>query len=278
MTIAVVEYTFVLGPMDPREDAVEVLQVRMVVPDPVRRFCHSEFRVAARHAFHAHQTHALAVQMECAVSGFKFANAKDCRKAMGFTCSRDREFKTIKIWMIEMPKLHLRQHNLHGLRLSCPPFNRGQRPCAPVQNRQAGCFIHDAVGSPAAPVLSARVSDIAGDRDGCLSAVEIGSGFDVYTFHEYFRSNEELYRPEHASVVRPVAGASARQHVFIERIVYANGNGVGFSPLEQRCNVESERGVALASVFSDHLAINPNSSCVKDRLELNPYCKGSPVR
>ena len=61
VTVAVVEYTFVLGPMDTREDAVEVLHVRMVVPDPIRRFCHSEFRVAPRHAFHAHQTHAFAV-------------------------------------------------------------------------------------------------------------------------------------------------------------------------------------------------------------------------
>jgi hypothetical protein len=66
--------------------------------------------------------------------------------------------------------------------------------------------------------------------------------------------------------------------VFIERIVYANGNGVGFSPMEQMCDVEREGGVALASVFSGHLAINPNGSRVKDRLELNPHCKGSPVR
>jgi hypothetical protein len=48
--------------------------------------------------------------------------------------------------------------------------------------------------------------------------------------------------------------------------------------MEQMCDVEREGGVALASVFSGHLAINPNGSRVKDRLELNPHCKGSPVR
>src|SRR5216684_3604837 len=121
---------------------------------------------------------------------------------MGFTRSRDREFKTIKIWMIEMPKLRLSQHNLHGLRLGCLRSDRGPPPRAPGQNRQTGCFIHDAVGSPAAPVLSARVSNVAGDCDRCVSAGEIGSGFDVYTFHEYFRSDEELHGPEDASVVR----------------------------------------------------------------------------
>src|ERR1700694_1173796 len=197
---------------------------------------------------------------------------------MGFPCSRDREFKTIKIWMIEMPKLRLSQHNLHGLHLGCPRFDREPRPRAPGQNRQAGCFIHDAVGSPAAPVLSARVSNIAGDCDRCVSAGEIGSGFDVYTFHEYLRGEEELHGPEDASIVRPVAGAPARQHVFIERIVHTNGNGVCFSPMEQMCDVEGERGVALAPVFPGHLAINPNGSRVKDRLELNPHRKRSPVR
>src|SRR5216683_4892114 len=197
---------------------------------------------------------------------------------MGFTCSRHREFKTIKIWMIEMPKLRLSQHNLHGLRRGCPRFDRGPPPRAPGQNRQTGCFIYDAVGSPAAPVLSARVSNVAGDCDRCVSAGEIGSGFDVYTFHEYLRSNEELYRPEDASVVRPVTGTPARQHVFIERIVHTNGNGVCFSPMEQMCDVERERGVALAPVFPGHLAINPNGSRVKDRLELKAHCKRSPVR
>jgi hypothetical protein len=45
--------------------------------------------------------------------------------------------------------------------------------------------------------------------------------------------------------------------VFIERIIYANGNGVCFSPMEQVCDVERERGIALAPVFPGHLAINP---------------------
>jgi hypothetical protein len=81
---------------------------------------------------------------------------------------------------------------------------------APGQNRQVGCFIHDAVGSPAAPVLRARVSNVAGDCDGCVSAAEIGNGFDVYTFHEYFRSDEDLNGAEDTSVVRPVTGAPAR--------------------------------------------------------------------
>src|SRR5580700_8409220 len=197
---------------------------------------------------------------------------------MGFNCSRDREFKTIKIWMIEMPKLRLSQHNLHGLRLGCPRFDRGPRPRAPGQNRQTRCLLHDAVGSPAAPVLSARVSNVAGDCDRCVSLGEIGSGFDIYTFHEYFRSDEELHGPEDASVVRPVTGAPARQHVFIERIVHPNDNGVCFSPTKQLCNVERERGIALAPVFPGHLAIHPNRSRVKDRFELNPHCKSSPVR
>ena len=129
---------------------------------------------------------------------------------MGFTCSRDREFKTVKIWMIEMPKLRLSQHNLHGLRLGCPRFDRGLRLRAPSQQGETGCFIHDAVGRPAAPVLPARVSNVAGHCDRCRFAGEIGSSFDVYTFHEYFRSDEELHRPEDASVVRPVTGTPAR--------------------------------------------------------------------
>src|ERR1700722_20760920 len=154
-------------------------------------------------AFHAHQTYALTVQTELAVFGFQFPNAKDCWKAMGFTCSRDRELKTIKIWMIEMPKLRLIQHNLHGLRLGCPRFDRRPRPRAPGQNGQTGCFIHDAVGSIAVPVLQARVSNEAGDCDRCVSPREIRSGFDVYTFHEYFRRDEGLHGPEDAPVVRP---------------------------------------------------------------------------
>src|SRR6266567_8071964 len=93
---------------------------------------------------------------------------------MGFTCSRDREFKTIKIWMIEMPKLRLSQHNLHGLRLGCLRSDRGPPPRAPGQNHQTGCFIHDAVGSPTAPVLSARVSNVAGDCDRCPPPVRLG--------------------------------------------------------------------------------------------------------
>ena len=34
--------------------------------------------------------------------------------------------------------------------------------------------------------------------------------------------------------------------MFIERIVHTNGDGVCFSPVEQMCDVERERGVALA--------------------------------
>src|ERR1035437_5813599 len=197
---------------------------------------------------------------------------------MGFTCSRDREFKTIKIWMIEMPKLRLRQHNLKCLRLGCPLFDRGPPPRAPGQDRQTGCFIHDAVGSPAAPVLSARVSNVAGDCDCCVLAGEIGSGFDVYTFQENFWRDEQLHGPENASVMRPVTGAPARQHVFIERIVHTNGNGICFSPMEQMCDVERERGVALAPVLAGPLAIYPNRSRVKDCFELNPHRRILPVR
>ena len=66
--------------------------------------------------------------------------------------------------------------------------------------------------------------------------------------------------------------------MFIERIVRTNGNSVCFSPTEQLCDVERERGVALAPVFPGHLAINPNRSRVKHRLELNTHRKSSPVR
>src|SRR4029077_7933842 len=167
--------------------------------------------------------------------------------------------------------------NLPGLRLGCARFDREHRPRA-HQNRQTGCFIHNAVGSPAAPVLWACVSNVAGDCDRCISAGEIRSALDVYTFHEYSRSDKELYGPEDTSVVRPVTGAPARQHMFIERIVHTNGNGVCFSPKEQLCDVERERGVALAPVFPGHLAINPDGSRVEDRLELNAHSKSSPVR
>src|SRR6516164_6495020 len=121
---------------------------------------------------------------------------------MGFAGSRDREFKTVEIWMIEMPKLRLRQHNLHSLRLDCVRFDRELRPRARRQNRQAGCFIHNAVGSPTVPGLSACVSNVAGDCDRCISAGEIRNGLDVYTFHEYSRSDKELHGPEDTSVVR----------------------------------------------------------------------------
>ena len=66
--------------------------------------------------------------------------------------------------------------------------------------------------------------------------------------------------------------------MFIERIVHTNGNDVCFSPMEQMCDVERERGVALAPVFTGHLPINPDGSRVKDRLELDAHGKSSPVR
>ena len=101
---------------------------------------------------------------------------------------------------------------------------------------------------------------------------------DVHTFHEYLGRDEELYGPKDASVVRPVTGAPARQHVFIESIVHTNGNGVCFSPMEQMRDVERERGVAFAPVFPRELAIDPNCSGVKDRLKLNPHSRILPVR
>ncbi len=124
----------------------------------------------------------------------------------------------------------------------------------------------------------ACVSDIAGDCDRCVSVGEIGSGLDVHTFHEYLGRDEELYGPKDASVVRPVTGAPARQHVFIESIVHTNGNGVCFSPMEQMRDVERECGVAFAPVFPRELAIDPNCSGVKDRLKLNPHSRILPVR
>ena len=48
--------------------------------------------------------------------------------------------------------------------------------------------------------------------------------------------------------------------------------------MEQMCDVERERGIALAPVFPDKLTINPNRGRVKDCLELNAHCKRSPVR
>ena len=64
--VAPIEHAAVLRPVYAGVDAIQFLEIRMVVRDPLRGFGHAEFRIAAGHALGAHQAHALAVQEEAA--------------------------------------------------------------------------------------------------------------------------------------------------------------------------------------------------------------------
>src|SRR5579859_6787123 len=77
VAVAVVQNALVLGPMNAREDAVQIFHIRMVVIDPLGWFRHSELRVAPGHAFYAYQSHTFAIEEERAIPDLKLANAED---------------------------------------------------------------------------------------------------------------------------------------------------------------------------------------------------------
>ena len=82
VVVAVVEYAAVLLPVNARVDAVQLLHVRVIMRDPCGGFRHTELRIAARHALHAHQAHALAVQIKGAVARLDPAHAESFRVLM----------------------------------------------------------------------------------------------------------------------------------------------------------------------------------------------------
>src|SRR6266849_2336850 len=67
--ITVIEDTTILLPVHPGQDAIQILQVIVIVSDPSWRLGHTEFGVAARHTLDTHEPQLLTIQVEAAVHG-----------------------------------------------------------------------------------------------------------------------------------------------------------------------------------------------------------------
>src|ERR1035437_711709 len=104
VAVTVIQNALVLGPMDTRQDAVQMLHIRMVVGDPLGRLCHAEFRIASGHAFHAHQSHALAVEVKRALANLKLSYAESRREVVYIAFSRDGKLETVQMGMVKVPE------------------------------------------------------------------------------------------------------------------------------------------------------------------------------
>ena len=104
VTVAIIEDATVLWPVDPREDAIQVFQVVVVVGDPAVRFRHAGIGIAAGHSFDSHEPHALAVQMERAVFDFEPAYTKRRGAAVSFTFAGDEKLQAVESRMVEVPE------------------------------------------------------------------------------------------------------------------------------------------------------------------------------
>src|ERR1017187_1706325 len=104
VAVAKIEDAGVLGPMDACEDAVELLHVGMIRLYPGRWFGHTEFRVTARHALHAHQAHRLAVEEKLCAADLKAANSEGVRMAMRFCACMQVNGSAVHPGRVEMPE------------------------------------------------------------------------------------------------------------------------------------------------------------------------------
>jgi hypothetical protein len=64
---------------------------------------------------------------------------------------------------------------------------------------------------------------------------------------------------------------SPGQHVAIESIVDAHGDGVGTAPAEQRSDLKHELRVTFARMLSGEFPIYPDCGCVEYGLKFDPY-------
>jgi hypothetical protein len=107
VTIAVVENALVLRPMNSGEDAVQILQIAVIVLDPFGRLGHAEFGIASGHALDPHQAHGLSIEVELAIFDFELANAEACFALMFLPAVGDLQFEPVQVWRIEMPELRV---------------------------------------------------------------------------------------------------------------------------------------------------------------------------
>src|ERR1700681_2571372 len=70
---------------------------------------------------------------------------------------------------------------------------------------------------------------------------------------------------------------SARNHVFVERIVNPYGDDVRLPPSKQMRAVYDERGITFADVFSGGFSIHPDFCGMKYRFEFDPHCEILPL-
>src|SRR5215469_5549237 len=97
MAVTVIEHPLILWPMNASKDAVQELQVIVVVLDPFSRFSHSEVRVASRHAFDAHQANGFSIEVKTSANDFQFANAKRCFELVAVFRAVDFDLQTVQM-------------------------------------------------------------------------------------------------------------------------------------------------------------------------------------
>src|SRR5260370_670826 len=102
VAVTVIQNPLVLRPVDTRKNAVQVLHVLMVVGNPLRRLSHAELWIAPSHPFHAHQSHVLAIEVECTISNVELPHAEISGEAMLVEPIRYGKIKAVQIGMVEM--------------------------------------------------------------------------------------------------------------------------------------------------------------------------------
>ena len=102
--VHVVEHTFVLHPMETGNRGVQVLHHPDGLVDIRCRLCCSINGIAELHGLDAGQTHRLAIQHKTLTCNLKFTEAKVIADLI---VAWNRKSEVVKMWAVEMPKLHL---------------------------------------------------------------------------------------------------------------------------------------------------------------------------
>ena len=122
VAVAIVQHPAVLLPVDPGQDAVELLQVLVVVVDPRRRLGHAEVGLAAGHALDADQPDRLAVEEELRAPDLDLADAERRGQTVhDLAFPGDRDLQDVEVRVIEMPEPGIAEDDLRKGDLARPP-------------------------------------------------------------------------------------------------------------------------------------------------------------
>ena len=172
--------------------------------------------------------------------------------------------------MVEVPEL--RSAHLHCRQFQCAPLPGAQlhRGRGRFQRNPFPAFLIEHTESHLPlPGRGVCVADPRGDLQGSLVRADLRIRIHSHGFYERLGGDQQVNRPIYAAVVRPVAGASAGQHRFAERVVGADHNRVAASRANLPRSIDRECGVTLASVSAHFHAVHPNGSAVEHGFELD---------